>query len=140
LIGPDAPNRPDSLYGASKCFGEAIARLFWDKFGIESAVIRIGSCQPRPKDARMLATWISEDDLAALFTRALLAPELGYRVIFGASDNSRSWWRNPEAEAIGWTPKDSADVFAASVADVAPAPHDRYQGGVFTRLLHFPPP
>ena len=33
--------RPDGLYGVSKVFGEAIASLYHDKFGIETAIVRI---------------------------------------------------------------------------------------------------
>ena len=38
--------RPDTLYGVSKAFGEALARFYHEKFGIESACVRIASCQP----------------------------------------------------------------------------------------------
>ena len=40
--------QPDSLYGASKVFGEAIANVYHSKFGIETAIVRIGSCFPEP--------------------------------------------------------------------------------------------
>ncbi len=55
-LGPDAPYRPDGLYGVSKCFGEALARLYFDKFGQETALVRIGSCTPEPTNYRMLST------------------------------------------------------------------------------------
>lgn len=40
-IDANDPHRPDSLYGLSKCFVEDLGRLYWDKFGIESAMLRI---------------------------------------------------------------------------------------------------
>src|SRR3546814_2598410 len=58
----DKPARPDSLYGLSKCFGEDLARYYWDKFGIESVCLRIGSTRPMPNESRELATWLSEPD------------------------------------------------------------------------------
>jgi uronate dehydrogenase len=48
--------RPDGLYGVSKCFGEALARMYFDKFGQETALVRIGTCVERPANHRMLAT------------------------------------------------------------------------------------
>jgi uronate dehydrogenase len=49
-----SPLCPDGLYGVSKVFGEALARMYFDKFGIETACVRIGSCFPEPPSHRML--------------------------------------------------------------------------------------
>lgn len=130
------PVRPDSLYGVSKCFGEAVARYYHDKYGIETAVVRIGSCFPEPRDHRMLATWLSEDDLVALIERIFTAPRLGYTTVFGASDNEEQWWDNRCAGFLGWRPKDSSEKFRAKIDSScekpAPdAPETRYQGGKF---------
>ena len=62
------PPRPDGLYGLSKAFGEDLSRLYFDRDGIETACVRIGSSFPEPKDRRMLATWMSYDDLHRLIT------------------------------------------------------------------------
>ena len=51
----DQPPRPDGLYGASKVWGEALGRLYVDKFGLEVVCLRIGSFQPRPRERRELA-------------------------------------------------------------------------------------
>jgi uronate dehydrogenase len=130
------PVRPDSLYGVSKCFGEALARYYYDKYGVESAVVRIGSCFPEPKDHRMMATWLSEDDLVRLIERVFTAPKLGYATIFGASDNEEQWWDNRCAGFLGWRPKDSSEQFRAAVDSrcempESEAPVNRYQGGSF---------
>ena len=61
-----SPIRPDSNYGVSKAYGEALARMYWDKYGIETLILRIGSCFPEPKDRRMLATWMSSADMLRL--------------------------------------------------------------------------
>ena len=39
----DAPVRPDGFYGLSKVWGEAMARMYWDKHGIEGISVRIGT-------------------------------------------------------------------------------------------------
>ena len=130
------PVRPDSLYGVSKCFGEALARYYWDKYGVQSAVVRIGSCFPEPKDHRMMATWMSEDDFVALIGRVFDAPKLGYVTVFGASDNEEQWWDNRCAGFLGWRPKDSSEQFRAMIdakheKPAADDPVNRYQGGGF---------
>ena len=130
------PVRPDSLYGVSKCFGEAIGRYYWDKYGIETAAVRIGSCFPEPKDHRMLATWLSEDDMTALIGRIFTAPRLGYVTVFGASDNEEQWWDNRCAGFLGWRPKDSSEQFRAKIDRTCKKPErddpvNRYHGGAF---------
>ena len=85
-IDASAPMRPDSLYGVSKCFGEALARMYFDKFGQETAIVRIGSCFEKPKNHRMLATWMSYDDFEAMIDRIFTAPLLGCPIVFGVSD------------------------------------------------------
>lgn len=132
------PVRPDSLYGVSKCFGEAVGRYYWDKYGIETAAVRIGSCFPEPKDHRMLATWMSEDDMTALIQRVFDVPRLGYVTVFGVSDNEEQWWDNRCAGFLGWRPKNSSEKFRTMMDAKCekPAPDDpinRYQGGGFAR-------
>lgn len=129
--------RPDGLYGVSKCFGEAMASLYHDKFGVETAIVRIGSCFPEPADRRMLSTWFSAADFAELIKRCFLAPRLGCPVIYGISDNETVWWSNEGTRYLGWRPKDSSEKFRAKIEKAAPPPGPneavaKYQGGVFT--------
>ena len=37
------PGRPDGFYGLSKLYGEMLGRLYFDKHGVESVHLRIGS-------------------------------------------------------------------------------------------------
>jgi len=129
-----APTRPDGLYGVSKVFGEAIASMYHDKFGIETACIRISSCFSEPKNHRMLSTWMSADDLVALIERIFSVPVLGCPVIYGASANSSTWWDNSAVSYLGWRPKDNAEVYRAKLnasmqPPAADAPDAIYQGG-----------
>lgn len=131
--------RPDGLYGLSKVFGESLARLYYDKFGIETASVRIGSSFPEPTDHRMLATWFSYDDLIRLIERIFDIPRLGCPIIYGVSDNDASWWDNREVSYLGWQPKDNAEAFRAKVdASTSPPAGDHvaaiYQGGKFCGL------
>jgi uronate dehydrogenase len=132
----DHPPRPDGLYGLSKAFGEDLSRLYFDRYGIETACVRIGSSFPEPRDRRMLATWLSYDDLHRLITACLTTPVLGHSIVFGMSDNAVTWWDNSRARHIGYVPKDSSDIFRDAVYAATPAPDLNdpvavYQGGGF---------
>ena len=114
-ITADRPARPDGLYGVSKAFGEDLSRFYFDRYGIETACVRIGSSFPEPKDRRMLATWLSFDDLHRLITACLSTPVLGHTILFGMSDNAVTWWDNAQARHVGYVPQDSSDVFRDAV-------------------------
>ncbi len=136
---------PDGYYGLSKAYGELMSRMYWYKHGVESVLIRIGSCFPEVKDARMLSTWLSYDDLTSLCARATLAEKTGCAVIWGASANSRTYWRHDARESLGWAPKDSADPFASQLAEVVSGSpiQERYQGGGYVDIGYSrkePPP
>lgn len=142
VIGVDAPARPDGLYGLSKAFGEDVARLYFDRFGIETACVRIGSSFPEPRDRRMLATFMSYDDLERLVMAVLTTPVLGYSVIYGVSDNQTRFYDNSGAAHIGYRPQDSSDRFRAALEAKQPKldlndPAVIYQGGAFVRTGPF---
>lgn len=133
-----APLRPDGLYGVSKCFGEALARMYFEKFGQETALVRIGSCMEKPTNYRMLSTWMSYEDFLALIGCIFRAPRLGCPVIWGVSDNDTRWWDNSAVSYLGWKPRDNAERFRAELEASLPrpapdAPMALYQGGQFTQ-------
>jgi uronate dehydrogenase len=135
-IDATAPPRPDSLYGVSKAFGEDLSRYYFDRYGIETVCLRIGSSFPEVRDRRMLATFLSYRDLVELVRCSLFAADVGHTIAFGMSDNSRSWWDNSQAAHLGFRPRDSADAQRARVesSQPQPAPDDPamvYQGGAF---------
>ncbi|MGM0702395.1 MAG: NAD-dependent epimerase/dehydratase family protein [Pseudomonadota bacterium] len=139
-IDNEVPQRPDSLYGVSKCFGENLASLYYHKFGVETLSVRIGSCFPKPADARMMATWMSVEDFVNLLERAFVAPKLEHTVVYGASNNHESWWDNGKAAFLGWVPKDSSEPWREEIAQQpAQDPDDPavvYQGGKFVTFGH----
>lgn len=141
-LDADAPLRPDSMYGVSKGFGEILARYYFDKYGVETVSIRIGSSFEEPRNRRMLATWLSFDDLTSLVRRAIDADRVGCTVVYGASDNPEQWWDNSKAAFLGWQPKDSSARFADApkLREEVNDPNDpavRYQGGAFAGAGHF---
>jgi uronate dehydrogenase len=131
VIDVHAAPRPDSFYGVSKVFGEALGRLYHDKWGMEVVSLRIGIFRPAPTDVRQLALWLSPRDGAELVRRAVIAPDIGYLTVFGVSANTRSYWDNSEpARLLGFTPLDDAETYADAVDAGQQAP--RLQGGQYT--------
>jgi len=136
VIAPSDPMRPDGHYGLSKAFGENVARFYFDRYGIESVCLRIGSSFPEPKDRRMLATWLSYDDLERLVVASLTAPVVGCSIVYGVSANTTTWWDNTSASHLGFRPQDSSERFRAVAEARQPVldpsdPATRFQGGAF---------
>ncbi|MEF9965098.1 MAG: NAD(P)-dependent oxidoreductase [Comamonas sp.] len=135
-IDANARRRPDGYYGLSKSFGEDMASFYFDRYGIETVSIRIGSSFPAPKDRRMMHSWLSYDDLVQLVEKSLFTPKVGHTVVYGASANRDLWWDNHAAAHLGFVPQDSSEPWRAQVeAQPAPAANDPvavYQGGAFT--------
>ena len=136
VVSPDAPMRPDGHYGLSKAFGENLSRFYFDRYGIETVCLRIGSSFPEPKDRRMLATWLSYDDLERLVEASLMAPVVGHSVVYGMSDNTTTWWDNTSAAHVGYRPRDSSEPFRAALEARQPMldrsdPATLFQGGGF---------
>ncbi|MFG6455521.1 NAD-dependent epimerase/dehydratase family protein [Roseateles sp. BYS96W] len=135
--------RPDSYYGLSKAFGENLAQFYFDRHGLETVSVRIGSCVPAPEDRRHLSSWLSHDDLERLLVAALSAPVVGHSIVYGVSDNRTTWWHNDQSRHVGYRPQDSSEPWRAAIEAKQPLvnpkrPEARYQGGAFVTLGPFP--
>lgn len=141
VLDADCPKRPDGYYGLSKSYGEDLSRFYFDRYGIETACLRIGSSFPEPKDRRMLVTWLSYRDLTELVRCCLAAPKLGHTIVYGVSANRDKWWDNRKAAHLGFQPRDSSEPFRAAVeTQPAPDPSDparQFQGGAFVKMGPF---
>jgi uronate dehydrogenase len=133
-LAADTPVRPDTLYGVSKAFGEALARYYVDRYDMQVACLRIGTCASTPPDHRSLATWLSPGDCTRLVHAALVAPGLTYARVWGVSANTRRWWSLDAGWAIGFEPVDDAETYVDQLpADgTEPLPSDDLVGGGFT--------
>lgn len=125
-IDLDARHRPDTFYGLAKCFTEDMARMYWEKRGLETVSLRIFSCTKEPGNARALSTWLSYGDLTRLVTRAIDSPVTGYVEVFGISANDRAQVSNAKASFLGYVPQDNAEDYADKVLGkgIAPDPKD----------------
>jgi uronate dehydrogenase len=141
VVGPNDPMRPDSIYGLTKCWGELVAGLYYDKQGIRSLIVRIGNAQDMPRSPRSREIWISPDDMAQLCEIGLTHPDLDVKTVYGVSAGGGSWWKNSDAEALGYKPRDVINDFAHPDA-FKPEPADTpevdlfFQGAGFCRIDH----
>src|SRR5207237_1243478 len=106
-----AAPRPDSRYGVSKAFGEALGSLYADKYGMEVVCMRIGNVNPRPMDKRRLSIWLSPRDLAQLVSIAIDRPGIRFEIVYGVSGNKRRWYDNSNAERLGYRPQDDSEPY-----------------------------
>lgn len=119
-VTTDAPVRPDSLYGASKAWGEAIGRLYAERHGIAVVCLRIGAVteddrpppsttrryEPPDVAGRVPGMWLSHRDCVSLIEAALTA-DVSFAIVNGVSDNAGRWFSLHEGRRLlGWEPQD----------------------------------
>lgn len=117
-VSPELPPRPDSLYGAFKVLGEAMLRTYYERHGISSVSLRIGTFRPLPIDQRSLATWLSPRDVAQLVDLSLRHPDPGCLVVNGYSGNTRIRTADPNWTFLGYVPLDNAEAHAGMLRDM----------------------
>jgi NAD+ dependent glucose-6-phosphate dehydrogenase len=118
--------RPDSLYGVSKAYGEALGRMYVERYGLRVFCLRIGAVRANDDptsptvnplidlDAegrrnRLRAVWLSRRDCAELISACLEVEDVSWAVVYGVSGNPRRFWDLTHArELLGWEPQDSA--------------------------------
>jgi nucleoside-diphosphate-sugar epimerase len=126
--------QPDTFYGWSKAAVESLGALYHHRFGLDVIALRIGTCFAEPVGSRGLSTWLSPADAGRLIEACLAAPEVGFRIVWGISDNTRRWWSLEGAKALGYLSGDNAERFAeARIAefgepDLADPVHDLVGG------------
>ena len=135
-IGVDVTVRPDSRYGVSKAFGEAVGALYADKHGLQVTCIRIGNVGDKPLDKRRLSIWVKPEDLTQLVRIGLEHPDIRFEIFYGVSDNEAGWWDNSNARRFGYRPQFRSEIFrdeamAAQAKLPADPIGDRFQGGPF---------
>ncbi len=126
-IDLNVAHRPDGFYGLAKCFAEDLARMYWEKAGVEAVCLRILSCAP-VGNTRALGSWLSYGDLVHLVTRAIDTPTTGFSLIYGVSENDRAPVDNSGAACLGYRPRDNAEEFAAKLLAAAPPADPRDPG------------
>lgn len=130
VLTVEHPVAPDTLYGASKAYGEALAAQFAHAHGLRVVSLRLGSVDPSPEPTvadkpRAWALWLSRRDLVGLVRAAVRADWDGARVVYACSANTRRWWDLADTAAVlGYHPVDDSEhhLHAGHAALVPPAP------------------
>lgn len=138
-IDTHAEIRPDTRYGVSKAFGEALGAFYAYKFGMGVTCIRIGNVDEEPREERLLSIWLKPEDLVELIRIGLQRPNLVFEIVYGMSDNKRAWWDNSHARELGYVPTGRSEDFAARVLEAEKKmPRnkiaDRLHGGRFASI------
>src|SRR3954470_15702918 len=136
--------KPDSRYGVSKVFGEALGSLYAEKYGMQVFMMRIGNVGPRPLDKRRLSIWFSPRDLAQLVSIGIDHPGIKFEIVYGISRNKRAWYDNSNAYRLGYKPQDDSETYADEVLAREKPSNDliaeTHQGGVFCTAEEVPNP
>jgi len=138
VVDHTAPIRPDSQYGASKAFGEALGRLYienheyptrfyalricsvrWHEYdhpygdaerGVKEGKYDSGSDAYEEAVARMRAMWHSRRDFAHEVECCLRDKTVEFDILYGVSDNRRRWFDLERARAtLGYNPQDDGE-------------------------------
>lgn len=113
MISPEDPIRPDSDYGLSKAFGEAVARYYFDRWGVRAICLRIGAVLEDDDPARQSQNrriWLSHRDLVQLVEKSLSA-DVTFGIYYGISNNKDAFWDISNARAdLGFEPVDDGSA------------------------------
>jgi len=108
---PNLPVRPDSMYGVSKAYGEALGRFYYDAHGMSVYCIRIANFPNTDEANRQYETgmnrWLSSRDMAELTHCCMEAPHPQFGIFYATSKGGELKWDMVNAkEMIGWEPQD----------------------------------
>jgi nucleoside-diphosphate-sugar epimerase len=113
IISPQDPIRPDSDYGLSKAFGEAVARYYFDRWGIKAICLRIGAVMKDDDPTRQSQNrriWLSHRDLVQLVEKSL-ASDVTFGIYYGISNNRDAFWDISNARSdLGYAPVDDGSA------------------------------
>lgn len=120
-VSTNMPVRPPNLYGASKVWGEALARFYADTTRLSCICLRFGWIKDAnnlslPPDDIGLQHVLTYGDLVRLVVASIEAPaELRFGVFHGISNNRHRQFDISEAYTVlGYEPKDDAFTLAGS--------------------------
>jgi nucleoside-diphosphate-sugar epimerase len=106
----DIPVYPINVYGATKCWGEALARSYAHEHDLSCICVRIGGANFKQNNRWNVEEpnmGISSRDQAQLFARCIDAPaELKFKIVHGTSLHEESWMDLEISREIGYEPED----------------------------------
>jgi nucleoside-diphosphate-sugar epimerase len=123
-LGPDTPPWPANLYGATKEWGEALARLYAAEHDLSCLCLRIGWAGARDDRHKLRIpaardVYLTYDDAARLVAACITAPDdVRFAALNAASANTGSRFGVAETRRIvGYEPRDDAHELWSRLAD-----------------------
>jgi uronate dehydrogenase len=113
-INSEMAVKPKNIYGATKCFGEALAAYFACTEGLSSIVVRIGAYifpnEYENFDLREIDAFLDPDDFNELLIKCLETPDINFAIAHAISNNRYKRLDLTETrERFGYQPR--ADAF-----------------------------
>ena len=106
----DVPVYPQNVYGATKCWGEAVARVYADRYDLSCICVRLGSPrfdQGGDWDADTINGSLSPRDCAQLFGSCVDAEDVDFAIVNGISKHRHSWMDlEVSRRVVGYEPED----------------------------------
>ena len=141
MVGPDAPVRPDSLYGVTKCFGEALGHFYHDAYGMQVICLRIGTCHggddladqrqrmhaavarggSYPYNPReYVSMWLHPEDMSQLVHKSL-ETDCPFGIFYGISGNTPAAFDlSATRRELGYAPRYNVqDLFDVPISSLA---------------------
>ena len=110
--------RPNSMYGATKVWGETLGRHYHDKHGLEFIAIRLGAFEsydsPRLTKRGYRSIWLSPRDAVSIFRAAIETENIGGYAIVNATSITPVERLSLQSarEILGWQPQEKPSDFA----------------------------
>ena len=108
----DVPIFPQNVYGATKCWGEALARVYSDQHGLSCICVRLGSprfdmATLKPDILNQPSMGISPRDTAQLFGCCIEVEAVDFAIVHGVSRHRKSWMDvEHSCRVLGYDPQD----------------------------------
>jgi uronate dehydrogenase len=112
-VNSDMAVRPGNIYGATKCFGEALAAYFAQVEGLPSIVLRIGAYIFPDEYGQFgleeIDAFLDPDDFNELLVQCIETPNIDFAIAHAISDNRYKRLDLTETkERFGYRPKTDA--------------------------------
>ena len=112
-VGEGMPVRPSNLYGATKCYGEALCACYASGASLSTVALRIGDFEPygsaKIANAYDCSAWISPKDVVQLIVRSIEAEGIDFFIAHGVSNNRIKRLDLSETRRVlGYRPQDDA--------------------------------
>lgn len=109
-VDHDSPAYPSNVYGATKCWGEALGRVYSRRHGLSCICVRLSGPkfqQDGDWDPEEFGRGTSPRDCAQLYARCVEVEDVDFALVNGMSRHRRSWMAmDYTCRLLGYEPQD----------------------------------